>query len=47
VKLDLERFAERIGTHRTATDVVSGRSYSLEEALPLDAESVLVLELAE
>jgi glycosidase len=47
VDLDLLRFAERIGTRQTATDVVSGRRYSLEEALPLEAESVLVLELAD
>ncbi|HEX5787442.1 MAG TPA: glycoside hydrolase family 13 protein [Woeseiaceae bacterium] len=45
--VDLARFAERIGSRRAATDVVSGRRYALDEALTLDPASVLVLELAD
>ncbi len=47
VDLDLERFAERIGTNRSATDVIAGKRYPLTQPLTLEAESVLVLELSD
>ncbi len=46
VALDLERFAERIGDHRTGTDVTSRKRFALDRPLPLEPESVLVLELS-
>jgi glycosidase len=45
VDLGLDRFAERIGTKQSATDVIGGTRYSLTRPLPLKPESVLVLEL--
>jgi glycosidase len=45
VDLGLDRFAERIGTKQSATDVIGGTRYSLTRPLPLKPGSVLVLEL--
>ena len=47
VDMDLERFAERIGTNQSATDIITGKRYPLTQPLRLEAESVLVLELAD
>lgn len=43
--LDLRRFAEQLKPGMHATDVLSGRRFALEQALPLPARSALVLEL--
>ncbi len=43
--LDMARFAERTGNSRNATDVLSGRSYSIETQLELEPRSALLLEL--
>jgi glycosidase len=45
VALKLDRFEERLAGYRTATDVVSGETRELGEALQLPARSVLVLDL--
>lgn len=43
--VDTDRFAERIGTRRGATDVISGKRFNLSRNLVLEPRSVLVLEL--
>jgi glycosidase len=44
-QLDLERFAPAIGDFKQGTDVLSGKTYSLEKPLKLKAQTPLVLEL--
>lgn len=43
--LAMSRFSERIEKRRTATDVISGKRYSVTRDLVLEPRSVLVLEL--
>ena len=45
VILDMERFAERIGISRFATDVLTGQRISIEDEITLGPRSVLLLEL--
>ena len=46
VELDLARFEERLGGFRSGTDVITGDSHELDNALSLPPRSVQVLELA-
>ena len=45
VTVETERFAERIGRATHATDITSGKRYSIEESLVLEPRSALLLEL--
>ncbi|MBV8633986.1 MAG: glycoside hydrolase family 13 protein [Burkholderiaceae bacterium] len=44
-RLELARFHEMLGTHSSANDVMSGKTYELREALMVPARSPLILEL--
>ncbi len=43
--VDTKRFAEVLGNKTSAIDVVSGKSFSLQNPLPVPAKSVLVVEV--
>ena len=43
--VDTAQFAERIGSRRLATDVISGRRYNVSRNLVIEPRSVLLLEL--
>ncbi len=43
--LDMSRFSERIGTRRSATDVITGERLSITGDMVLEPRSVLVLEV--
>jgi glycosidase len=45
ITLETGRFAERIGDATHGTDVISGKRFSIEEALVLAPRSALILEL--
>ena len=45
VTLDTSRFAERIGRHRSATEVLTGKRFRLDGELAVAARSALLLEL--
>lgn len=44
-RIDTARFQEVIGKDRVATDVLSGRRYPLDMALPVASRGVMILEL--
>lgn len=43
--LDLERFAEMLDTHSSASDVMTGESFSLEKKLSIPAKTAMILEI--
>ena len=45
VKLDMARFAERLGDSRIAEDVISGKRVNIESAINLEPMSVVILEI--
>ena len=45
IDIDMARFEERLGAHRFATDVLSGKRFNIERPIKLDPKSVLLLEI--
>ncbi len=46
-KLDLGRFSERLRARRTATDVITGKSFDISSSLKIEPRSVLILDIGQ